>query len=357
MAVGRILQFGWNILFTGNRLKSYLALLGLIGLANLNSNAMTLAWDANQEPDIAGYKLYYAAAQSSYLVVDAGNKTTLTLNSLDPGKTYTFYVTAYNTAGLESDPSKSITYSAPQPSSVVLDWQHANSPAFSHYMLSFGELHDPSTLTNFTTKNTSWTFSNLKPGTGYFFWVNAYDTNGLRCDLYRPIGAIAEAGQSSYSEYCVSALYSGWERNDGGDWVGKYGSKGYLVASEPDKASPVFGPINNGTYWVWSANSSDPGAMETADGKSRVAATWYSNDELSIPVHFTDNQIHRVTLFLLDYEQQGLVQYLDFDEPIGNFGWLSSPGMHVFFDVKGSAVLRFSKTSGPYVAISGLFAD
>jgi len=71
--------------------------------ANLPAADVTLQWDRNTEPDIAGYKVYYGTASRVYGVpiVLAGNVTTYTVTGLTSG-TYYFAVTAYNTAGLES---------------------------------------------------------------------------------------------------------------------------------------------------------------------------------------------------------------------------------------------------------------
>ena len=73
---------------------------------------MTLAWDPNIEPDLAGYKIYYGT-ELPYTMLDVGNQTTATLTDLQPELTYTIYATAFNTAGLESDPSTPITYTVP----------------------------------------------------------------------------------------------------------------------------------------------------------------------------------------------------------------------------------------------------
>jgi hypothetical protein len=51
---------------------------------------------------------------SSPQMTDVGKTTTLQLNNLELGRYYQFSLTAYNTAGLESDPSSTVGYS-PQP--------------------------------------------------------------------------------------------------------------------------------------------------------------------------------------------------------------------------------------------------
>jgi len=61
-----------------------------------------VSWDANTEPELAGYKLYYGTASRSYgIPIDIGNQTTYTVTGLGPG-TYYFAVTAYDTSGNET---------------------------------------------------------------------------------------------------------------------------------------------------------------------------------------------------------------------------------------------------------------
>lgn len=71
-------------------------------------SGVTLAWDANPEPDIAGYRIYHNAPQDVELqIVDTGNVTQFTL---DVSKPHVFRVTAYNTVGLESTFSHAVTW-------------------------------------------------------------------------------------------------------------------------------------------------------------------------------------------------------------------------------------------------------
>ncbi|MFT4637746.1 MAG: hypothetical protein ACI8T1_001056 [Verrucomicrobiales bacterium] len=74
---------------------------------------VTLAWDANLEPDIEGYRLHYGTAQGSYPnAIDVGNSTNSPLTLPEPG-TYYSIVTAYNTAGVESPASNEVIISVP----------------------------------------------------------------------------------------------------------------------------------------------------------------------------------------------------------------------------------------------------
>jgi hypothetical protein len=72
------------------------------------AGTVTLAWNANSEQDIAGYRVHYGTVVLPYnKVFDVKTTTTATVVSLLRGVTYTFAITAYNTAGVES------AYSAP----------------------------------------------------------------------------------------------------------------------------------------------------------------------------------------------------------------------------------------------------
>lgn len=73
---------------------------------------VTLAWDANSEPDLAGYRLKYGTAPDTHdTVIDVGLVTRYSVvGQLLYGVAYYFVVTAYNEAGLESDKSNEISY-------------------------------------------------------------------------------------------------------------------------------------------------------------------------------------------------------------------------------------------------------
>jgi len=76
------------------------------------NTAVVLAWDPNKEPDVAGYRLFYGT-NGFTTVVNCGNVTNYAVGNLVIGPTYSFYITCYNTSGLESEPSNIVTYTVP----------------------------------------------------------------------------------------------------------------------------------------------------------------------------------------------------------------------------------------------------
>jgi hypothetical protein len=72
---------------------------------------LTLTWDPNSEPDLAGYKIYYGTTSGNYPGnLDVGNVTTCALTGLNWGTTYYAAATAYNTTGYESGFSNEVSF-------------------------------------------------------------------------------------------------------------------------------------------------------------------------------------------------------------------------------------------------------
>jgi hypothetical protein len=103
----------------------------LTGKNTCFAESVSLSWDTNSEPDLAGYKVYYkadspslpfdgAGALEGTSPVDAHNLTTATITGLDLSRTHYFAVTAYNTTGLESDYSNIVAVLETVPPSVSL---------------------------------------------------------------------------------------------------------------------------------------------------------------------------------------------------------------------------------------------
>jgi hypothetical protein len=102
--------------FQQSRLFPLFFIIMALGLAmipiyawEVKAEQVTLAWDANTEPDLSGYKIHLGSAAHAYnTVIDVGNQTRYTVTNLNRGTTYFFSVTAYNTQGHQSDYSNEV---------------------------------------------------------------------------------------------------------------------------------------------------------------------------------------------------------------------------------------------------------
>src|SRR5579864_8970083 len=78
----------------------FLALAVLLGSTSV-AHAATATWNANPEPDIAGYIVSYGTSPGVHPTsVDVKNVTTWPITTLTPGTTYYFVLQAYNTSAL-----------------------------------------------------------------------------------------------------------------------------------------------------------------------------------------------------------------------------------------------------------------
>jgi hypothetical protein len=93
-------------------IRSVLSVIALVLVAATQAAAaqLTLAWDANTEPNIAGYVIEWGTSAAPFAnTTTVGNVTTWTLGTAVAGTTYSFRVMAFNTAGEFSDPSTAVS--------------------------------------------------------------------------------------------------------------------------------------------------------------------------------------------------------------------------------------------------------
>lgn len=96
-------------------MKNALAVLMFVLLVPAAAYAATatLAWDANTETDLAGYRAHYGISPGNYTNhVEAGAQTQIVL-TLAGGQTYYFAATAYDTSGNESGFSNEVNLAVP----------------------------------------------------------------------------------------------------------------------------------------------------------------------------------------------------------------------------------------------------
>ena len=96
------------------QIKFGIALLLIVLLpAAAMAASVTLRWQANQEPDISGYNVYYGTSSRNYgAPIPVGNTTSHTVDNLTEGTTYYFAITATDTSNNESGYSSEVTANA-----------------------------------------------------------------------------------------------------------------------------------------------------------------------------------------------------------------------------------------------------
>jgi len=87
----------------------------LIPAAFAHAATVRVSWNSNSETDLGGYRVYYGTQSRIYpQVVDVGITTNTNISGLSTGVRYYFAVTAYDTAGNESDFSAEASTEIPE---------------------------------------------------------------------------------------------------------------------------------------------------------------------------------------------------------------------------------------------------
>ena len=172
-------------------LRQFVTAIGFLSfslLAHVSAAEITLTWNANPEPDIAGYKVYATdLANTNRTIFNVGLQTEASFEP-EPGRSYSFAVTAYNSAGLESDPSSEVRYTAPL-DSLAVSWDPSVFSTAVEYRLSYGQLN--STAQQLSAGNrTSILLSGLTRGASYYFYVEAFNAAQQRIDSWQQVTAI-----------------------------------------------------------------------------------------------------------------------------------------------------------------------
>lgn len=176
-------------------LGAVLAAIMYLGTSSISfASSVDIQWDPpSTVPDLAGYKVYYAAGTDSFADVtpiEVQNQTSATINGLDPEQTYYFAVTAYNTAGEESSYSNIVNINELLPPTVAINTPADASKvsgtvlisldAFDNVGITKIEFYINGVLTAVETAAPyaySWDTSALASGT-YTIMAKAYDAAG-----------------------------------------------------------------------------------------------------------------------------------------------------------------------------------
>ena len=99
----------------------------LVRPAVSSAQSITLAWDPNTEPSVAGYMVYGGTESGNYTqMIDAGSQTTIQVTAIDPAKNNYFAVRAYTVDGLWSGLSNEVVLPAVAPANTTISGLNAD---------------------------------------------------------------------------------------------------------------------------------------------------------------------------------------------------------------------------------------
>lgn len=160
----------------------------------------------------------------------------------------------------------------------------------------------------------------------------------------------------------TTAVFRGVESVLGGNWIGAYGAEGYGLVNNAT-SYPTYATVSvDGVAHTW-ADTTDVRALLTPDGASRIAACWYSPTSFTIDVNLTDDAVHRVALYALDWDAIARTERIDVIDAatsavldtraVSGF----QGGQYLVWNLSGHVLLRITNTSTVNAVISGVFFD
>jgi hypothetical protein len=160
----------------------------LLQFAQIHAANVSLAWNKNPEPDVIGYKIHYGPAGGTPAnVVNAGAATNVTITGLQEGSSYSFYASAYNSAGLESNLSAPVNYTVPAANNnLAVSWDQSFSDSAVGYAVVYGQQNQAPTRRDVGNTLLT-TISNLVRGATYVISADAYDSTGDTVTAYEDV--------------------------------------------------------------------------------------------------------------------------------------------------------------------------
>ena len=196
---------------------------------------VTLAWNANTESNLAGYRIYYGTTSRDYdWSINVGKVTNYTVPNLTNGVTYYFAAKAYNTSGQESAyllevSNSTCTYSISPTGAQV---SRSASTGTVSVTTQTGCAWTASSSASWLTI----TSASSRSGSGTVSYSVATNTGTnprtASSTFARNVFSVTQAGTSGTQSYTInaSAGTGGTISPSGSVTVSKYGSKTFTIA-------------------------------------------------------------------------------------------------------------------------------
>ena len=171
-------------------------------------------------------------------------------------------------------------------------------------------------------------------------------------------GAAAPVANSS-----TSAVFLATDTTTRGSWKGVYGTEGYSLANDATSLPAYATVTQQGSLpWTWVASTTDARALQKAATADRLAATWYGTT-LTLDVKISDGLAHKVSLYLLDWDDRGrseTIQLVDASTGLvldSRSAAAFSGGQYFTWVVTGRVLIRVNLTGAANAVYSALFFD
>ena len=174
---------------------------------------------------------------------------------------------------------------------------------------------------------------------------------------------ISKTLSNSIQPRLTVATFAGIDSTTRGNWTGIYGKEGFSLANDAagyPRYAEVVAPMEVAT---WAASTDDQRALQRPGQTDRVASTWYGWSNLMMDVRFTDEQVHRLTVYCIDWDSIVRAQTIEVIDAVNNvvldYRTIATftEGRYLTWDVSGNVRIRINRLAGANAVLSGLFFD
>lgn len=196
----------------------------------------------------------------------------------------------------------------------------------------------------------------------YLVWDLSGDVN---ITIYHSGGLNTVVSGIFFDPVSSQARFVATDTTTQGSWVNTYGYEGYDVVNA-GVSMPSFATVNfsqNATPFTWTANTTDPRALQDQPGSSsRIAACYYSSSpSFSFNLNLSGTQRHLVALYFLDWDKRGRSETVQISsattgavldtETVSNFG----NGKYLMWGLSGNLNITITNSGGLNEVLSGIF--
>ena len=197
-------------------------------------------------------------------------------------------------------------------------------------------------------------------------WDQSTGANGALADASVNGGSSAFSSSAATASLPVTALstnlatFLGVDSATAGNWIGQYGSGGYVIANTPP-SYPSYAVVNSTppNSYTWAASTTALRALQTPSGSDRAATTWYGQNLLT-DIHVTDGLTHQVALYFTDYDSLARVEQVQIldsstgavldSRTLSNF----TNGEYLVYNIAGDVQVSVTLISGMNAVMSAL---
>jgi hypothetical protein len=151
-----------------------------------------------------------------------------------------------------------------------------------------------------------------------------------------------------------------------GTWTGALGSAGYDLAAWDGESDVSDLPqaslsVTQGSRFVWASSTEDVRALQSPDGLTRRAATYYDPNQIRLSLKFNTAYSGNLHLYALDWDSTARRELISVDGQTAALSSSFNQGAWVSFPISVAAGETVSivvdRTAGANAVLSGIFLE